>query len=470
MSETHNIPLAGQECCDDKKYPFTKKRGKYRFGMFTDIPNPIPSEITDPEQIELTFRNYPFIPYAGTDHKSNHSLLNWLNSMSHLSATHGSCINSIKSYALGQPLDIIKSMSDSFGLNSKLTDSQKESFVNFLDDTLQLEYGSTIHKLALNSYKNTADNGNIFMLLKMSKKIGIAANLTLYNTENVCYLKPKAGANRKVGISHEWGHDYIQKHPPKIVPVYPAMRVSQDGLEIETMIHIKEDTTKLYGRPIWINAFMSVYREFQNGNYLIKQAANNFMGQVLIEVEDAEGSSGSVFDDEDAQKDGFKNAADRFKENFTAQSDNPQTAILLSRPFGAKPVFVEQFKPNTNEKFYKTMSELIELDIIRAHQWSKRFLGENQTQGFSKDVFLDELKVKEAGVLPHIRNQACAAINIAIKLMVAFFDKPEFKNYKITGQNNIDILKELMPSEDLSEGLTTTNKKSDAPINSTGNN
>ncbi len=452
MAADINIPL-DKECTD---LPFSKHKRRKGFRMFTDIPNPIPFEITDPQQIKDTFLHYPFIPYAATDHSSAYGLLLWLNSMSHLSPTHGSCINSIKTYALGQPLAIIKRQSLSFGIDTKLNESEKTSFAEWLDDTIKFEYGTTLHGLVLNAYKNIKDNGNYFIELTMSKFLGqTAANIVLHNTETICYVKPKPMKARYVGISHRWDTPYISTHPPRIVPVYPAF--DDDGDTVRTMIHVKEDTTRLYGRPDWLNSFMSVYREFQDGNYLIKQAANNFMGQALIEIEDQEGGSGSVFDDEQAQKDGYTNAAEQFSSNFSAKSDDPQTVILLSRPHGAGEAFVYQFKPNTSESFYKIMSELQEIDIIRSHQWSKRFLGENQTQGFSKDVFLDELKVKEACVLPALRTTACSGFNIAIDLMVQYFNKPEFKKYIITGASNIEVLKTMLPAEDMVEGLATEN-------------
>ncbi len=440
--------------------PFSKnthRRIKKGFGMFTDIPNPIPAEITDPKTIKDTFQQYPFIPYAGTEHNSAYGLLLWLNSMGHLSPTHGACINSIKSYALGQPLDIEKRKSKSFNLKSEITDSEKELFAEWLDETLKLEYNNTLHKIVLNSYKNLKDNGNYFLEVTLSNFLGRpAANIALHNTETVCYVRPEPGKPRKVGISHRWDASWVKLNPPRILPVYPAIKIKDDNT-ISTMIHIKEDTTRLYGRPDWLNAFMSVYREFQDGNYMIKQASNNFLAQNLIELEDADGGEGSVFSDEEAQKAGFDSAADQFNNSFSVAGDNPSNTILLTRPYGAKEAFVFQFKPNTNQDFYKVMSELQELDIIRAHQWSKRFLGENQTQGFSKDVFLDELKVKEACVLPALRSAACMGVNLAIELMVKMFYRPEFKHFGVTGQSNIDLLKDMLPAEDMVEGLETNN-------------
>lgn len=437
----------------DARYP----RKKVGFAKFNQLANPIPGEITDPEEIKNTFKSYPFIPYASVDaNTSSMGLLMWLNSLSKLSPTHGACIKSIKTYAFGDSLDITKKKSASFSLKEELSEVQKMSFIDWLDNTLRFNFNSSLHKEVTNAYEVFQSNGNIFVRVVLSNLFGIpSASVKVLKTEHVCYTTPRSKTRRFVGISPNWGIDYITKYPPEILPVYPAVKQSKDGT-IETIIHISEDSTQLYGRPDWIGSFIPIYREFQDGNYLVVQAGNNFTGQTLIEIEEAEAGDGAnLLDDDDAQKDGYDSALDRFTDQFTAKSDDPQTVILMSRPHGAGEAFVYQFKPNTSQDFYRTMSELDELDIIRAHQWSKRFLGENQTQGFSKDVFMDELKVKEAGVLPYYRRIACSPFNIAIDLMVKVFNKPEFQGYMITGQNNIEILKQFIPDEDIANGIRT---------------
>ncbi len=453
------------DCCEGA--PFSKDlikqtKGKKGFRMFQDIPNPIPAEIKDPKEIEDTFKNYPFIPYARTDHNSNYGLLIWLNSMRHLSPTHGACINSIRSYALGLPLDVIKPINSDFIIKDEITEAQKITFITWLTEIFKLEYGDTLKTIANLNYYNLKDNGNAFVEVKMSNFLGLPSiNVVAHATETVCYVKPSiTSPHRYVGISHRWDASSIKTDPPRILPVYPAVVIEDDY--VSTVIHVKQPSSGLYGRPDWLSSFMSVYREFQDANYLIKQTANNFMGQALIEIEEAQINDGSILDDKDAQNSGFDNAAHRFSENFSVKSDDPQSVILMSRPFGAREAFVFQFKPNTSENFYKVMSELEEIDIIRAHQWSKRFLGENQTQGFSKDVFIDELKVKEVAVLPDIREMACKPLNIIVQMAVEYFNRPEFARYQITGTSNIDVLKTMIPPEEM-KPLDQNNELQDNP-------
>lgn len=443
-----------KDCCNDSPFlPKSAYSGKYgRKSLFTDLPNPIPKEVTDPEDIKLFFKNYPFIPYAGTETNTNHSLINWLDAMRSLSPTHGSCINSIKSYALGDKLDLKKYNPDFHLDDDNLEDGLKEEMLRWLSSTIRLDYNNTLHGLSLSCFEELEKNGNYFLELVIYNIDGkYTANIILHETSKVCYVVPKPNQPRYVGISHQWGDGYIKVNPPRILPVYP--QVSNKNNVLRTIIHVKEETTNLYGRPHWLHAFMPIYQEYQHATYMIKLSANNFAAQVLLEVEDADGGDGNnVFDDEQSQKDGFANAQDQFKRNFTAAADDPDTAILLSRPYGSRPVFVHEFKPQLNENFYKTMGEMHELDIIRAHQWSKRFLGENQTQGFSKDVFLDELKVKEAKMLPYLRGKAVKGINVALNVL-SQLSNPKFLNIGVCGRNSLDSLKEMIVKEDMLNGL-----------------
>jgi len=432
---------------DLKKAAALQNNGK-SFRMFQDIPNPIPLEITDPDDIKRTFHNYPFIPYAHLDHNSAQGLLVWLNSMRFLSPTHGSCITSLHTYSLGLPLSVVKQTNSDFDLSENIEGAKLQSFVDYITDVQSFEYGQSLKTIATENFLSLKDNGNIYVEVRISKLLGKEnLNIIPLPTERVCYVKPEGKSHtRYVGISHQWDYGYITRYPPRILPVYPAYQM-EDENTLTTVIHVKNPTQNLYGRPDWLSAFISVYREFQDNNYLVKQTANNFMGQALIELEEAQQNDSSILDDTEAQKAGFENAAHRFEANFMAKSDDPQTVVLLSRPYGAKNAFVYQFKPNTSETFYKTMSELEEIDIIRAHQWSKRFLGENQTQGFSKDVFVDELKVKEVAVLPYLRFMSLDPINKAIDLALQFFGRNDFKNYTLTGTSNIKKLIEMMPQD-----------------------
>lgn len=462
-----------EECCDPKVEKL-RQTGKHTSGgnnlsrmfSFKDIANPIPDEIRDPESYKKTFGKNAFIPYAGTDSGTAHSLLKWLNSMKYLSPTHGACVESIKTYTLGALLDIVRVPSLSFDVGygfgkpqkamtevdpeEGLTIKQKEAFSKFLMEEVSYGYHGNPRALMESCYDSNDDNGNYWLELKMVDVNGQKkSSLHYHPAETVCYLATKPNGPRICGVSTSWESGHLANNPARQVPVYPAMRV-RDGVTT-TMIHVKQGNYIWYGRPTWMSAFMYVYREFQDANYLIKQAANNFVGQVLIEVEESQVAMGGPFSEGSAKEAGFDNVAHRMKQNFTASAEDPMTMMLISRPHGAKPAFVHQFKPNTNEQFYKVSSEIAELKIIRAHQWSKRFLGENQTQGFSANVFIDELKVKEAAMLNAKRLKCAEGINIALKLIVDFHGKEEFKDFGVYGKNNLDLLTQFLTDDELGD-------------------
>ena len=81
-----------------------------------EIENPIPNEVKDTDKIRDFFRRYPFIPYAGFDRFTAHSLLQRMIDMKHLSVTHGSCIESKKRFAFGAKIDVIRNFNPVFDL------------------------------------------------------------------------------------------------------------------------------------------------------------------------------------------------------------------------------------------------------------------------------------------------------------------------------------------------------------------
>ena len=451
-----------EDCCGEgttskKKKSFSDLK---RIFGFEDIKNPIPAEIKDPKEFRQTFGKNAFIPYAGADNYSSHGLLNWLNSMRFLSPTHGSCIESIKSYAFPGYLDIVKvphlSLDLGIGFDpEEVSTDSKKSFAEFIAENVDLGNHKSLLEIIHSNYDSYSDNGNYWLEVVNVDVGGVKKSSIHYHpAETVCYFATDNKQPRVAGISLSWDYNYIQENPPRQVPVYPYVKES-NGVQ-RTLIHIKNGNYIWYGRPAWMSSFMYVYREFQDANYLIKQAANNFIGQIFIEIEDADPESNSIQgENEAAQEAGFDNVADRVRQNFTAQADKPQTVMMTNRPHGARPAFVYQFKPNTSEQFYKVSAEIAEMKIIRAHQWSKRFLGENQTQGFSANVFIDELKVKETGVLAAHRMKASEGLNLALDLIIKFHGLSEFENFGVYGKNNFDNLKKYLTEDELGDTSKT---------------
>lgn len=447
MSDNVNKTVWTSECCEEtdlEKLPHPmkghkspkKKVGKFNFDR---LANPIPAEIKDAQELKDHFRDFPYVPYAGNAEESCHSLLKWMNQMRMLSPTHGACIESKKSYALSGKLEIKDTTNAEFSCKEKtVSEERKVSFITFLNDTFDLGGLSWKH-LINNNYDTKADNGNSFTEVIITK-VNNAQKVKVIQHHSECclFLATKAGKPKIIAISPQWDSEYLQRRRPKHVPVFPAYKESRDKKTVRTIIHGKIGNYNWYGRPEWISSFMYVYREFQDANYLVKQANNNFIAQAFIEIEESDSDSNTPWKDQDAVDAGFDSLVERFEENFTAKSDDPQTVMLSTRPYGAKAAFIHEFKPNTSHEFFKTSDDITTNKIIQGHQWSKRFLGENQTQGFSTNIFIDELRVKESGILSQIRDACLSDVNKIFLFVSKFLDMKEFENLGFSISSNFD--------------------------------
>ena len=152
-------------------------------------------------------------------------------------------------------------------------------------------------------------------------------------------------------------------------PFYPTFQ--KEKLGWSSILHIKNGLG-FYGVPSSSSSILEQYLELQLPTYLVKQSANNFVGQVFIETEGEETGKGMVIDDQ-LKREGIKNLATQFMQNFTAGGRN-QTVMVTERPFGTKQALVHQFQPQTNEAFYRTMLELTRQEIVVSHGWSERLL------------------------------------------------------------------------------------------------
>lgn len=421
-----------------------KKRMKKMSFDFADINNPISLEVKDPEDILKTFRRWPLIPFAGTHQQSTHGLLHFLNSAKFLSPTLGACHESIKSYAFGGKIDIQYLEDEDFDLDDDVKEvplESKKAFRNFLKENLKIGDNLSYSQLAENMYGSYKDNGNYFIELVHTDTLGVKESKVYYHpTEHCCYWATLKDQPKMVAVSSLWNEQYLRDHPPSLIPLFPNYKQSKDG-SLRTIIHVKNGNFQWYGRPDWIGSYVNVFREYQDSAYLVKMAANQFTGQVFIELEDDDIENDDPWDNEDAVESGFDSITDRIEENFTAKGDDPQTVLATTRPYGSKPAFIYQFKPVTNEKFFQTTSDLARQKIIENNQWSERLLGNSVAQGFSHDAFISELKTKEVSVLRRYRNKIAFGLNLVINEVLKFHDNTEFESLGLYFKSTIEEMK-----------------------------
>lgn len=397
----------GKECCGDNFVSPAKTRryGNDAASKFTrEFDNPIPKELDDPDYVKKFFKRFPFVPYAGTRDNPKQSFLNLLLDLSDVSPTLSGCIDQIGRFCFNSGMYLVDQeenlfIADSVNLSSNKTQLRYSEFVKNIS-LGRLNFGQFVHSI----YRNLK-NGNVWVEYQEIETAGVKNVRFIIHDPRTClyWLEPNAGDVEYVGISKRFDEAWLIEHPPKIIPKYPYKLDDDDGVT-KSMFHFTEEEHGFYGRPDWISAFIYAYREYQDALFQVKMAANNFTGQVIIEVEDDPPSTDNNFGEQEAHEAGFTSTQDRMEFNFSNKSPDPSTMMFLTRPYGARPVTVEEIQPNTNENFYKVSDEITEKKILIANQWSKKLLTGDVATGLSSTSFLDELKTKEKSVIAYYQN------------------------------------------------------------------
>lgn len=408
-----------QDCCGpteptNPKADILRKRRESRGVQMFSVANPIPDEVADSQELSRIFRNFNFVPYAGTSEKSGHSLLTWYQTLAKLSPTHNSCMDKKLKYAVGGKATAIFSFNPEWETGEEEKEpstQQKKAYRDAVAQFFNFEGGlGAFHYSVGWSYQ---ENGNAFVEFSFSEVLGEGRiSLKSHNFEHCLYLNTKPGEAKVVAISPVWTEDYLRKNPPRYVPLFPNF-VQQNGA-LRTIFHLKNGQSTWYGRPESKGSDLYKFREFQDALYLVKQSAANFTGQLIIEVEDDDPDLSPVLDDAGAEAATGENFAERFERNYTQKSDDPQSVLVTARPFGSRPMFVFQVAPNTNENWYKETGIIAEQKITRSHGCTLRFMSFDVSNGFSQEAFISDYIVNMEPVIESLRQKICVFVNEAL--------------------------------------------------------
>ena len=432
-------------CCDDSSPKgalnnASKRHGKKGISLF-GLENPIPDQVNDPDEVSKMFSDYSLVPYAGSDNKTGQKLLYWYLMLGKLSPTHGACIAKLARFCFGSPVMLTRGQDIDFYTGNEFEIVKGEESRRIFENIISLvPTTKSVKKLSRAVFDASKRTGNAFVRLDIVEVNGqFTASLEYVPVTNVMYRIPKKESNQKfVAVSPIWTDQYLKKHPPEMLPVDGTF-VFEDG-KYSTMYHFAVNKGNWYGRPDSQMADLQKFSEVQQALYRVKQTHGGFVGNVIIEVEDDQGYAGESIDDNDASDSGFSNFADRFEQNFTMKSDDPQAAIITSRPFGASQMFVYQIKPNSNENWYKVTGEIDEDKILRAHQCTRRFIGVETTSGFSKDTFLSDFVLHMEPVINDLRAEVMSFINKIYSEIYQFTGNEDLNEYNLNFQTPIESI------------------------------
>ena len=309
-----------------------------------------------------------------------------------------------------------------------MTTSESERYMQALKEFIEFEDGiRKVCELASTSYQS---NGNAFIEVRIGDVMEEKrVHIEVKKIRNVRYVRHEEEGPKAVAISHKWSKEYLEKNPPRVVPMFPVFEEREDGV-LCTMFHLKAGSNKWYGRPDSEQADVYKYREVQDSVYLAKQSAGNFTGQIILEFEDDD----PLATEQDAKDAGYKNAAERIADNYTQKSDDPQSIMTLSRPPGSRPMSVFQVSPNTNENWYKVTGDLAAEKVMIAHQCTKRFMAFDAPNGFASDAFLSDYVINMEPVINAHRDTIMNFINGIINEVWTLLGMDEMRQYSITFQ------------------------------------
>jgi len=429
------------DCCGNgatEKYnPKAAPSRRARYLRFASPQNPVPAQITDAGELKAFFSKYGdvYVPYSSSDEGTGHALQSFLLSLADLSATQNAVIRSQRSHAFGGPVGIEEKTDPVYNLGEKreLSEAEKRTYYEFVKTVLVFgadDQRINFRTLAQYQFNDWKGAGQYFFEMVRTETLGVRSFMThTHSPLNCLYLATDKGEQRFIAISPEWTLGYTQKHPPRILPLYPTWARDPDGTE-RTIVHVKHGNYPWYGRPDSIASILDQFFEFQNADYKNKQTASAFIGQVFIEVED-ENPEYSLGNDT-ANEDGFSDLAEQFGQNYTNEAMRPQRVVLATRPYGSQPAHIFQFSPNTNENWFVQTEQIAENNIIKANAWSKRLMDLDVSNGLSTDVYLDVFSIFSATVINDIQEGISDPINNIILAEAArWYEMPDMESYSL---------------------------------------
>ncbi|MCB0542096.1 MAG: hypothetical protein KDC70_01175 [Saprospiraceae bacterium] len=408
-------------CCDGDVYYNPKKDRGARHGrgfmVFNSMQNPIPGEVADSSELKKFFEKWPFIPFAGNNKESGHSLLVFYEMLRKMSPTNGACMNKKATFAFGTAATTIWSENPEFDIGEEREPpsiAEKSRYQDVFFEQIMFE--TPLQELARQLSVEFESNGNAWLELVVAKEGGQSRGLIRRHRQvHVMYLNTPPDTPEAVGISPIWTDEYLNRNPPRMVTRYPVWTSAPDGT-MRTMFHLKNGDNTWYGRPKSESATLNKFSEVQATFYRLRSVYGEFTGKIIIETEDSNPIQTAEINNSAAQDAGFDDYVDRFRENFTNVGNDPLGFHVVSRPYGAKPMFVFALPPNQNHYYFRGIGALDEDMILRAHESTRRFMSFSAEggSGLSHTAFIEDYTMHMEPVINSLRRTVMVFLNEAI--------------------------------------------------------
>ena len=337
---------------------------------FRDFNTPFFEEIKDVNELALTYNRFPIVPFQGLNEESADNILNVLHRLSEITPIYAGILQSIQQFVLGAGIEAIKTNNNLFGQVSELSEEEALAFGEILNDKL---FETDINDLLSKMLSGLLVDGNIGLKVRVSTTGKVT--IKFISQKYFRYLKEDfTESQKRVLISPTFVYDYLITVKPYSVPLYPVWDNLENGAK-ETFFHFKESRVDrdLYGLSYAASSLMNQYLVNQVISYLSAETDNRFTGQILFDVP-VPPSQESEMGLEGMQL--VKDLRNVFKSKGQGES-----IMVHFRDDETGELKVHEFKSNTNEKFYETIRNIVNEEIITAFAWDKRLIGISRENG-----------------------------------------------------------------------------------------
>lgn len=391
--------------------------GTYRNGAFSDVSDPIADEIRDLERAKQFAYLYPIVPFFD----QADATLMVFRKLAMLTPTAAGVINSIKHFAIGGGLEVIRKPRTGFRRREEevrdVTIQEHNTYLDILDQYIN---GETLQEIMELRYNQFMTYGNIFMEFVQAQTLGVSSyGFHVHDSETVRYLITHANEDKIALVSALWNPDYLTRYAPAPLPLYPNTVEDEFGA-FRSMYHTKNNVAGYdwYGVPLWASALYYVYMEMQLGQYTTEGYAGSFLGEVFMETEM---SPGEYSEDEEAVDDQYESDFDSAMSKVFTNRGNRQAkkrVLHRQRPVGSQPTFVHEFKKQTEEKFHETTAILAETEIFKAFDWHPMFLVAVAGKLGMSSEFYEMVKYKQGTIIRYIQQKVLTDVQKCIDFIM----------------------------------------------------
>lgn len=388
---------------------------------FGDFNTPFFDELKDDSSLSLSFNRFPIVPFQGINSASADGVLSTLHRLSEVTPIYNGILQSIHQFTLGGGLKAIQTTNNIFDSYKDLSESEALEFGEVLSGIL---YKTDINEVLSSSLNGLLIDGNIGIKVRVSTTG--KASIKFVSQKFFRYLKDDFTSEQKrVLISPTFIYDYLINVKPYTVPVYPAWEELENGAK-ETFFHFKEHRIdrNLYGLSYAASSLMNQYLVNQVMTYLSAETDNRFTGQILFDVP-------TVPSGEDELSVEGKQLIEDLRNVFKAKG-NGESIMVHFRDDQTGELKVHEFKANTNEKFYATIRDIVNEEILTAFAWDKRLIGISRENGLGGNDMEAIFKVAAMKVI-RLQSKLEKALNTIFKAIseVQGFEGLQGKGIKI---------------------------------------